>query len=62
MRGEVGPLRSGSPVERTYLVDLLEQQPAPICSEKGKIRLYPVKPVFTPHAQFNFSVLEGQGI
>ena len=71
MRGEVGPLRSGSPFERAehigpllqhIPVDLLEQQPATICSEKGKIRLYPVKTVFTPHAQFSFSVLEGQGI
>jgi len=28
-------------------VDIPEQQPATICSEKGKTGFYPVKPVFT---------------
>ena len=42
--------RTYRPTTSTYLVDLLEQQPATICSEKGKTGFYPVKPVFTPHA------------
>ena len=42
--------RTYRPTTSTYLVDLLEQQPATICSEKGKTRFYLVKPVFTPHA------------
>ena len=74
MRREVGPLRSGSPRRKsrtyrpttsTYLVDLLEQQPATICSEKGKTRFYQAKPGFTmfyPSRLKENTVSEGEGI
>ena len=35
--------RTYRPTTSTYLVDLLEQQPATICSEKGKTRVLPGK-------------------
>ena len=53
--------RTYRPTTSTYHVDLLEQQPATICSEKGKTRFYHSKPGFTPHAWKN-TVLEGEGI
>ena len=53
--------RTYRPTTSTYLVDLLEQQPATICSEKGKTQFYHSKPGFTPHAWKN-TVLEGEGI
>ena len=35
--------RTYRPTTSTYLVDLLEEQPGTICSEKGKTRFYRVK-------------------
>ena len=57
--------RTYQPTTSTYLVDLQEQQPATICSEKGKTRLYHVLPGKTGvynSRLVSFSVLEGQGI